>query len=114
MGFKRIVATSAIVILVAICIFMIFFFKRSSDDVVYPPVINKCPDYWDYDESGGECVNTFGMKSKKAGNATISALSTEDHSESNNGLCMKRDWSHDEGVTWDGITNNEKLDCSDY
>lgn len=90
---------------------MIFFMGRKNADVIYPPVLNKCPDYWDYDKEGNKCENTFGMK--KDGTKIID-LELKDYSEGTVGKCGKRDWSIDNGLTWDGITNNEKLDCSEY
>lgn len=90
---------------------MIFFMGRKNADVIYPPVMNKCPDYWDYKEDGNKCENTFGMKK---GGTKIQDLELDNYSEGTVGKCGKRDWSIDNGLTWDGITNNEKLDCSEY
>ncbi len=92
---------------------MIFFMGRKEADIIYPPVVNKCPDYWDYDESGNKCENTFGMKNTND-NSVIPPLTLDDYSQGTVGKCGKRDWSIDNGLTWDGITNNEKLDCSEY
>ena len=115
MAFKGIVTTTAIVLLVAFFIFMIFFMKRTSDDVEYPPHINKCPDYWDYNEINNECENTFGMKKEENTDSTsISNLKLEDYGTGKSGKCKKRDWSYENNLTWDGVTNDEKLDCSDY
>ena len=113
MAFKRTITVAAIILLVVIFVFMIFFMGRQNADVIYPPVVNKCPDYWDYKDDGSNtCVNTFGMKNK-SGNE-IQDLTLDNYSEGTVGKCGKRDWSIDNGLTWDGITNNEKLDCSEY
>lgn len=114
MAFKRTITFLAIILLVAIFIFMIFFMGRKNADVIYPPVVNKCPDYWDYKEDGNKCMNTFGMKKNINDANDISPLNLDDYSQGTVGKCGKRDWSIDNGLTWDGITNNEKLDCSEY
>jgi hypothetical protein len=114
MAFKRTITFVAIILLVAIFIFMIFFMGRKNADLIYPPVLNKCPDYWDYNEDNGskKCMNTFGMK--KNTNDAIPPLDLDNYSQGTVGKCGKRDWAIDNGLTWDGITNNEKLDCSEY
>lgn len=97
---------------------MIFFMGRQNADVIYPPVVNKCPDYWDYKEDKNDgskkCMNTFGMKKNTDDADAIKELNLDSFSQGTVGKCGKRDWSIDNGLTWDGITNNEKLDCSEY
>ena len=91
---------------------MIFFMGRKEADIIYPPVVNKCPDYWDYDESGNKCENTFGMKDASGSKAP--SLDLDKYTEGTVGKCDKRNDVVNLGLTWDGITNNEKLDCSEY
>jgi hypothetical protein len=114
MAFKRTITVVAIILLVVIFVFMIFFMGRQNADVIYPPVVNKCPDYWDYDKGNNKCKNTFGMKKNIDDTKDIDDLILGDYSEGTVGKCGKRDWSIQNGLTWDGITNNEKLDCSEY
>ena len=113
MAFKRIITIGAIILLVTVFIFMIFFMGRQNEDVIYPPAISKCPDYWDHEDgsNGEKCKNTFGMK--KDGN-NISELDLTNYNSGKTGRCEKRDWSINNGLTWDGITNDEKLDCNNY
>tara|TARA_B100002019_G_C20889150_1_gene412565 strand:- start:137 stop:478 length:342 start_codon:yes stop_codon:yes gene_type:complete len=113
MAFKRTITVVAIILLVVIFVFMIFFMGRQNADVIYPPVVNKCPDYWDYDNGDNKCKNTFGMKKNTSDTNDIDDLIL-DFSQGTAGKCGKRDWSIQNGLTWDGITNNEKLDCSEY
>ena len=114
MAFKRTITFIAIILLVAIFIFMIFFMGRKNADVIYPPVLNKCPDYWDQKDNGNKCENTFGMKKPNDDTTNIPDLELDDYSQGTVGKCGKRKWARDNGMTWDGITNNEKLDCSEY
>ena len=119
MGFKRTITIVAAVLLIIIFVFMIFFLKRSGDDVVFPPVISKCPDYWDHEQMGGGgggdvCKNTFGMKKDVGDNTGIRDKALSDFDTGSRGKCGKQKWSRENGLTWDGITNSTKLDCSEH
>jgi hypothetical protein len=117
MGFKRTITIVAAVLLIIIFVFMIFFLKRSGDDVVFPPVISKCPDYWDHEQrgDGGDvCKNTFGMKKDVGDNTGIRDKALSDFDTGSRGKCGKQKWSRENGLTWDGITNSTKLDCSEH
>jgi hypothetical protein len=116
MGIKRTIVVVAFVILVAIFIFMIFYMKEVDKDVVFPPVVSRCPDYWDHDISGdgdgdGVCKNTFGMKK---GGDTIPDNDFSGFDIGSGGKCSKKEWAIENNLTWDGITNDMMVDCSGY
>jgi hypothetical protein len=115
MGFKRTIVLISVFLFAMMLVFMVFFMSRSDGNVVYPPVISNCPDYWDHDEVANTCNNTFGMK-KDAEPETVAVpdKKLDDFLSGTGGKCMRRDWAQENGVTWDGITNNKRLDCSAY
>ena len=49
-----------------------------------------------------------------AKNINISELDLTNYNSGKTGRCEKREWSINNGLTWDGITNDEKLDCNNY
>ena len=60
-----------IVLIMAIVAFifavMVIYYKSlpTSKNIKWPPVITKCPDYWDLSSDGKLCVNTSGMNKGK-------------------------------------------------
>ncbi len=111
MGFKRNVVVIASILLIAILIFMFVSFTRGGGDLVFPPVVNKCPDFWDLGPDG-VCTNTFGIKKTDGSVEGAGGIKFEEDYPTK---CEKKDWTTTTGYTWDGISNNSSLNCdNDY
>ena len=99
-------------------------YKQNSSQV-YPPVIQKCPDYYKLDTRTGTCTaeSLWGFNAGQIYTSTRTGLNcvAVDFSGNNVGgmgskstLCSKKRWAEDCGVTWDGITNNQMICYTQY
>lgn len=99
-----------IVILIIVCLLIIYMKKK---DISFPKQEQSCPDYWE-DRSkngdGSKCVNT-----KNLGNSRNKIM---DFSKSlwkeKDGLCNKSSWAKNCNLSWDGITNNKRIQCNTF
>jgi len=110
-SFQHIVMIVATTILIVSLCFIGLALYRQKYKSDYPPIIANCPDYW-IDSSGngaackpdsnnpiGSCTNTMNFTLPSyAGQAT--------------GVCNKKKWAASCNLTWDGITNNDKICAS--
>lgn len=112
--FQKIVLISAIIIL-SIALVIIGVTLSYSQNQKWPPMVPKCPDYWEIDGSGNNttCTNVLDL-------GTCSASSGQEHQIMNfngsafsgaNGLCAKYKWANSCGVSWDGITYGVNNPC---
>ena len=96
-------------LVIALCAVAYFTYKAKSK-AGYPPVIAECPDYWENTETNGknQCVNNKNI-------GKDSCAKVMDFSRSpwigDSGLCRKLEWAKKCDITWDGVTNNERLKC---
>ena len=108
--FQSIVMTIAIILLIISLIIVGISIYNTKYNVMFPPVIANCPDYWQDDSDGdaSKCVNV-----KNLGTCDVQTM---DFSTSmwtgNNGLCNKAKWAKACNLTWDGVTNSS-VNCSD-
>ena len=109
MGFKRNVVVIASILLIAILIFMFVSFTRGGGDLQFPPIVNRCPDFWDYEPDSGTCKNTFGIKKTDVSQSEV--VVGIDFEEEYPSKCDKKEWAIGSGYTWDGISNNSSLNC---
>ena len=95
----------------------------------WPPLTANCPDYWaDINGNGTICVATKGNNTGSWSNfnALVPITTSSDPTASfistvpdfakgkyigEKGTCEKYKWSHDNGVSWDGITYGTSLNC---
>lgn len=110
MNFQKQVLSIATIILVAMLIFIAYVFHKGQSNVVYPPVIPKCPDYWTVGADGKTCTNTLGLGTCESDSVITIDDPQKDWSGSA-GLKNKCEWAKRCNLTWDGITNNERIDC---
>ena len=112
--FYKIVICIAIIILIISLVVIGHYLRNDKSDTIYPPVLSNCPDYWEEQYITGsndkqkECVN------KSSINNGVSGAVTKKHFNDSNwkgnlGLCTKQQWAIQNGLVWDGITNNPKL-----
>ena len=106
-NFQTIVLYVASIFLILLMIIMSILLYQKKQNIVYPPVIANCPDYW-LDESTdtyGKCVNR-----KNLGNCKPAEMDfTGSFWTGTEGLCRKYKWAKECNLTWDGITNNNKI-----
>lgn len=99
MSFYKIVLIIAIILLIALLIFIGVALKTQATQT-WPPVIGECPDYWvDTSGNGGNCVNV-----KNLGTCPKDMNFTTPIFSGTNGNCSRYQWATNCGVTWDGIT----------
>ena len=98
MSFQHTVLTIAIVILIICLIILAIMMWSEKSDLVFPPEIGNCPDYYVMKENNGKdmCYNAKGL-----GNGGDDCL----WGEFGDSKTDKREWAESCGVTCDGITN---------
>ncbi len=102
---KKALGIALLILTFSILVMVYADYKTSK--VTFPPTVNKCPDYFDY--SGTVCRDTNNMYSKPT--ALTLDVGTATYSTNANADCNKKNWAKSAGVTWDGITNNNSLNC---
>ena len=100
MGFNTIVVIVALIILVALLIFIGYAINQSKVAVNYPPVMANCPDYWT-STSANVCENT-----QHLGTCAGPKNFNDPIYQSDTGNCERSKWANNCGIVWDGITNN--------
>lgn len=108
MIFQNIVLLVAGVLLLLTLVFIgvSFYFLRGNKK--FPPVLGKCPDYWELTDRAGvpTCVNTHNLGT--CGNAMTFDGPKFVGADAD---CNKAQWARTCDLTWDGITNKPDI-CS--
>lgn len=99
-SFQRTVLIIASVLLILCLIVIGIALQGNFSSEVFPPVIAKCPDYWESTEKG--CINTYdlGYNIAVCKNVDIDQMTSD---------CEKQKWARGCNLTWDGITNSSDL-----
>ncbi len=117
MSFNSIVMIVAIVMLIVSLTMIGIALKNQKNNVTFPPVISDCPDYY---------TSTKNPEGTDYICNRNDSLSTNDNTECNTfdnshtkfkgvgGLCEKKKWANNCGVTWDGVTNNPDAEKNCY
>lgn len=115
-AFQKTVVIVALVVLVVALIFIAIMLVVQSNSQKFPPYSSSCPDYWNMEKTPGSdesegtdmCIN-----SKSLGKVNHSGCKQLDPNNSifsgSSAGCNKYTYARACGITWDGITNNEKL-----
>ena len=103
--FKKSVLMVATIILVIFLIIIAIMLYNSKNNMVYPPVVADCPDYW-VDMSNGDASNCRNIKKLGNSNCRTEMNFSNDLWKGSNGLCAKYKWAKTCNLTWDGVTNN--------
>lgn len=107
---KKVMFVILILFIIILSVFTIIIYKNKNKNAAYKMKNVNCPDYWQDNSqgNGSNCVNT-----KHLGTCDIEDM---DFSLSkwvgDDGLCHKLKWSRSCDLTWDGITNNPNIKCS--
>lgn len=100
MGFKKIVLYLALLILILMVVLVVFAKRNSGIDAKWPPYVNKCPDYWQYNDERKLCNNHLKIPGTTE---TIPIMMTPGTD------CVNYKWTQENGYKWDGISNNNEL-----
>ena len=108
-NFQKIVICVAIVVLIISLVIIGHHLRKDSLNVLYPPVIANCPDYWEQEErtdNSIKCINK-----KKLGKPNTVHIKTFDEPmwKGYIGNCTKATWAEENDLTWDGLTNNPNV-----
>ena len=101
MGFKRSVLITALIVFIVMLLIMAVVIKNSYENVIYPPEISLCPDYWEVNDDGKTCKAT----NNNRGTFAVGDVSDDFSDMSNSARIDKCIWASDNGVNWDGVTN---------
>ncbi len=116
-AFQRTVLIIAIILLLVSLIFIGMSLNSAKASSSWPPILTKCPDYWeDVSEKGDGSACTLSTRAISQGLTTTCPSSNVDFTKApyigNGGSCAKKKWANGCGVTWDGITSGVKDPCS--
>lgn len=122
-SFKYSVFYVAIIILIIALVVIGLSIKNSMSQTKWPPVVGKCPDFWKFDDTSGDCVNVQDLgnaddvecpnfPSADYSNCERYNFSNDNRFSGGAERCEKQKWSNALGLNWDGITNNRNI-CDD-
>lgn len=130
-SFQIIVLSIAAVVLILILTVIGLGLKTMKNKVVYPPIANQCPDYWQVAADGTSCTIPVTPSDKNAGtiytgtgsipfsatpgnanyvpgynstNATIN-FSDAGWSAGKTSTCNQKAWATKYNIVWDGVSN---------
>jgi hypothetical protein len=97
LNFQILVLIAAIVILIMSLIIIGYMMNRNQRSQPWPPVVGKCPDFWNIDDSGKMCnPPESGINAGKTGTTLDLSVHTN--------KCALYSWATNNNVSWDGIT----------
>jgi len=114
MEFQKTVIVIALLILIAMLVWIGVSLSKTYDDTNWPPIVGDCPDYWlDLSGNGAGCFNA-----KRLGNCNLPSKGNpnimnfnRDIFTGSDGTCAKYKWANTCGVTWDGINSGVSNPC---
>lgn len=99
---KKIAGVMFLVLVASIS--LITYTTAKNKPKVFPPVVNQCPDFFSFSDT--KCIHNPSIYP----NAPDIDLSESDYVSTNaKSQCKQKSWAKQNGVTWDGITNNEAI-----
>ena len=110
MNFQKMVLSIASFLLLVMLVFIGYVISKGQSEKKFPPVVPKCPDYWTISDDGKGCVYTLGLGCCNSESTVIIDDPARDWNGSS-GLKNKCEWAKGCNLTWDGITNNDRIDC---
>ena len=115
-GFQKIVLISAIIALIVTLVIIGITLSYKKSNVVWPPMLPSCPDYWISDGSGNKakCINVQDLGTCPAQSGAPHQIMdfTGANFTGSNGLCAKYTWANNCNVAWDGITYGVSNPCT--
>jgi hypothetical protein len=102
LNFQVIVLIIAIVLLILTLIGIGAMLRRSKMSQQWPPVIGKCPDYWETSDPDGNICTPINPSINTGSTGSDNVTSLDLTQYTNN--CQLYDWASSNNITWDGIT----------
>ena len=111
LNLQKIVLIMAVVAFIFAVIVIYYKSMPTNQNIKWPPVTTKCPDYWNLSRDGIRCVNTSGMNKGKLNYATCNKNKTNSPC-CKEGTCYiqqrliynnRKNWARKNGFVWDGI-----------
>jgi len=112
MGFYKSLLIGTIASLIIVLAIMGVILANQNKTIVYPPEINNCPDYYTVSASNNCVLNStiYSTVDPTCSNKNFSEnIYNANGTGPLSGLCEKKKWANNCGVTWDGITNNPDI-----
>ena len=107
-NFQKIVIVIAIILLILALAFIGTAISNEKNTHDFPPVIAECPDYWTHDVEQNKCINVHELGRGGRGGKAIKELDVKYLNDYP--MCFKKGAFNGANISWDGITNNPKLD----
>ncbi len=117
LNFQKIVLIIAVIILIVSLVFIGIQIKKSNSKQDWPPLVPKCPDFWEMD--GSMCVPTDNAPPSSCNVSTDFTIGVY---SGTGGACEKRKWATDTDcktsddkyapIAWEGITYGAKDPCN--
>ena len=117
MSFQKSVLMIAIIFLIILLVLIGIALSESSSEIVWPPIVGNCPDYWvDLSGNGSQCFNSHRLGTCSQYIPTKDDKNTMDFNQDpyngSNGECSKYRWATACNLTWDGITYGVQNPCT--
>jgi hypothetical protein len=116
--FYTIVLVVAVIFLILVLVVMGVMMQSQNNNTIYPPTMNRCPDYWTDDSTGctmplnqsnvGDYLNGTTFSTDAAPYASGNTFDPSNAAWSSSGktaICAKRDWAIQHNIVWDGVSN---------
>jgi hypothetical protein len=117
MSFNSIVMIVAIGMLIVSLAIIGIALKNQKNNITFPPVISDCPDYYT-SVKNPEGTDYLCNKDTNLSTNDDTECNTIDNSHTKfkglGGLCAKKKWADNCGITWDGVTNNPDSEKNCY
>ena len=108
MDFYKFISLLAVFILIVCLAFVASALQVSQKDILFPPHISDCPDFFVKD--GTTCQATYTLPDP---NCNDKSFEEEQYQQPGmgreSGICKKKEWAQGCKVNWDGITNNPEV-----
>ena len=124
-SFYLIVLSIAVIFLIIILTSIGMTIKNAKVNAnIFPPVAALCPDYWEIDPSGNQCIIPTNKINDGGGASALYSAGTYGLSKSNNKInfsdskwvnnsnssqmCAHRSWALANNIIWSGVSNSNQ------
>ena len=100
-NFQGIVLMITVGLFIVSLILIVVFLSYSKSEVVWPPLMSNCPDYWVDTAGNNVCVNVHKLGTGFPEPTDGKQFYSQDFTSMDE--CSKYKWANDHQVWWDGI-----------